>query len=415
MSYPSRPRAWLSWGITCSFVIFQFTLQTTASIMAKFWKIDFHISSLALANLSAAFFYLYVFMQIPAGLTYDKFNPRFIITFAAIALSLGCFIFSITHNYYIAFFARALMGIGASFGFVGMLHISAHWFSSKAFPIIVSLAETIAAFVMVANIIFLAWLVEGFGWRDTMFFASIVAFIIALLAFFIITGKTVPKTAAKIHEKTESIWKNLSRLVKNKQCWLIGVYGFFTFTIINIFTSLWGVPFLTTVYHFQLHTAAEMASMVFFGIAFGTLSLSWISMQLGRRKPILLFSAFAVCIFLTVLFAVPNLSRWLIYLLLFFSGFFSSAYVLTFTLIKELVPANYRAAALALTNTLMMISAPLLQPLVGFFISNEFFGLSHSLILTYRLALSILPIGLAIAVILVFFMQESYCRELPDE
>ncbi len=403
-------RAWLSWGITTLFVIFQFFLQTAAGVMAQHWKIDFHIDALAVANLSAAFFYVYVFMQIPAGLTYDHYNPKIILTCAAVTLALGCLIFSYSHNYYIAFLARALMGIGASFGFVGMLQISALWFSPTAFPIIVSLAETIGAISTAGSEILLAWLVVDFGWRYTTFYAGITAVLIALFAFIIIKNKpmsTEPKNI--IAEK--SIWLSLFQLSKNKQVWLIGIYGFFTFTLINVFTSLWGVPFLTTVYHFSLHTAAQMLSVVFLGIASGTLTISWISMQIGRRKPMMFICALAPTILLSVLFFVPNLSQISIYILLFFSGLFTAGYVLCFALVKELVPVNYRAAALAMINMLMMISAPILQPLIGWFISHQFFGLLHSITLTYQISLAILPIGLIIACILVFFMQESYCQE----
>lgn len=414
MNKPSPIRAWLSWAIATSFVIFQFLLQTAAGVMAHHWKIDFHINAVAVANLSAAFFYMYVFMQIPAGIVYDRFNPQFILTFAASTLALGCFLLSWTDNYYFAFFARALMGMGASFGFVGMLHISSTWFSAKAFPLIVSLAETIAAVSMTANVILLAVLVENFGWRHTMRFASYAALIIACLALIIIRAKAASNQDHTIVHK-EPIWKNLLLLVKNKQAWLVGIYGFFSFTIINVFTSLWGIPLLTNVYHFSLSTSAQIVSMVFLGIASGTLSLSWLSMQIGRRKPILFFSAFITFILLSIVFFVPNLSETMIYAILYFSGFFSAAYVLTFTLIKELMPAHYRAAALAMTNTLMMISAPLLQPLVGFFISHQFFGLAHSVASSYRFSLALLPVGLAIATVLVFFMQESYCKELHEE
>lgn len=410
MSNKSVLRAWLSWGIATFFVIFQFLLQTSAGIMAHRWKADFHIYSLSVANLSAAFFYAYVFMQIPAGLIYDRYNPRIIMTLAACLLAAGCIVFSFTHDYYLAFCARIFMGFGASFGFIGMLHISAVWFKSSAFPLVVSLSETIGAVATAGGEILMATLVVMFGWRNTTFYAGITAVFIAILAFIIIRNKPSVIVPQKKLIK-QSIWQTLFQLSKNKQVWIIGMYGFFVFAIVNVFTALWGVPFLRNAYQFSLHTAAAMLSMVFLGIAIGTLTISWISMKIGQRKPLMLICAVINTFLLMLLLFVPNLSAWIIYLLLFLAGLFTAGYVLCFTLVKEIVPHNYRASALAMINMLMMISAPILQPLVGWFIAHHFFSTPHNLALTDRLSLGILPLGLFISVILVFFMQESYCQE----
>ena len=51
---------WLNWGITTTFVLFQFFMQATAGLMANRWAIDFSISQTQVGNLSAAFFYFRV-------------------------------------------------------------------------------------------------------------------------------------------------------------------------------------------------------------------------------------------------------------------------------------------------------------------------------------------------------------------
>lgn len=40
-------------------------------------------------------------------------------------------LFSLTSSLYVAIFARCLMGIGAAFGFLGLLIISTQWFPMK--------------------------------------------------------------------------------------------------------------------------------------------------------------------------------------------------------------------------------------------------------------------------------------------
>jgi len=407
---------WFNWGITTFFVIFQFFLQTSAGVMASHWKMDFHLTALSVANLSAAFFYIYVFMQIPVGLIYDRFSERNILTLAALTLAAGCFLFAYTHNYYIAFIARMIMGIGAAFGFLGMLLVAATWFSSRSFPVIISLGETIGMLAMAAGEILLAWMVLTSGWRLTIAYSGVIALLMSFIILFVVKEKPREPEAylSKKVVKTSS-WITLWQVAKNGQVWLAGMFGFFTFAIINVFTSLWGVPYLRHVYHIDLHTAAKMVSMIFIGVAFGTLLNSWASMKLGRRKPVMIFSSLITALVFSPVIFMPELSHFAIYILLLLTGFFSASYILSFTLAKEIIPTEYRGTALAMVNMLNMISAPILQPLIGLLLTNHVYGLVTNQVELYRITLSILPIGLVIASILCLFMKESFCKGVDNE
>ncbi len=408
--------AWSNWAIATFFVIFQFYLQTSAGIMAHLWQKDFNLTALSVANLSAAFFYVYVFMQIPVGLIYDRFPLKWILTFAGFTLFAGCLIFALTHNYYIAFFARMVMGIGAAFGFVGMLHICANWFSIQNFPLMVSLAETIGMVAIAFGEILLAVIVSALGWRQSMLYAALIAFILTVIIMILVRDKSaaITENLAQNYKKL-SILKTMKLLSLNKQVWLTGLYGFFNFSLITVFTALWGIPFLRRIYGYNLHQSATMIAMIFLGVSIGTLIMSFLSFKIGRRKPVMFFGPLVTAILFGIINFSTDLPSFAIYILLFFCGFFSATYVLSFALSKETIPSNVRSTALATVNMLIMLSAPLLQTLIGYFISTGFFGLLSETTLIYRLSLSILTAGFFISAVLVLFMQESYCIEMDYE
>ncbi len=400
---------WINWGISTSYVLFQFFLQTIAGLMTKPWMQEFHITRVGVSNLSAAFFYTFLLMQVPVGLFYDRYGARKMLTVAALFLSAGCILLAATHNYYVALFARLLMGFGGSFGFVGMLYLSIHWFDAKRFALVVGLSEMIAMLGAGLSQIGLAWVVSSLGWRAAIRWSGFIALIIMILCYTMVRDKPLDTTEIK---SPAQIWHNLVATLKQKQVWLAGIYGFFACSVVNTFTSLWGVPFLVNLYHFNLSKSASMVAMIFVGVGLGAPFNGWASMRLGQRKPIMLVGASISALLLTVLFFVPNLQVWQIYTLLFLIGVSNSTYVQCFAISKETTPVKIHGATMALTNMLVMLSAPVLQNFVGYLLHTHFFGLSDTLSFTFRLSLGILPLGMALAFLLTFAIKETYCSSI---
>jgi MFS family permease len=401
--------AWVNWGVSTAFVLFQFFLQTAAGLMTSPWMHEFHLTRIGVSNLSAAFFYTYLLMQVPVGLFYDRFGARKMLTIAGFFLSAGCFMLAASHQYYLAFISRLLMGVGGSFGFVGMLYLSTQWFEAKKFALVVGLSEMIAMIGTGIGQVTLAWVVANQGWRTAIHWSGMFAIVIMVLCYAVVRDKPVNVSEEK---SSSQIWANLFETLKQKQVWLAGIYGFFAFSVVNAFTSLWGVPFLVDTYHFSLNRAATMVAMIFVGIAIGAPFNGWVSMRLGQRKPILLVGSSIAALLMTVLFFVPDLKNWEIYFLLLLSGLFSSAYVQCFAISKETTPKKIHGAALALTNMLIMLSAPVLQTFIGLLLHTHFFGVSHALSFTFRLSLGILPLGMAVAFCIALMIKETGCSAL---
>lgn len=412
MSQASYKQAWFIWSIGISFAIFQFTQQMAAGVMTNAWIQDFKTDALGLSYLSSIFYYGYLIFQIPAGLLFDRYGPRRVLTVAAIVLCLGCLLLAAATDFYVALLARFIMGCGATFSFVGLLCLVSEWFPSRRFAFFVSLSETSAMVVTSFTVILFAWIVSHSNWRFTMLLSGVIAALLSGAIFFFTKDKPDDQTNFGLSKK--GMAEQLKIVFGNKDVWLCGLFGFFAFSFLTSFASLWGEPFLIKNHQMSLHQATTAASMTLIGIAIGGPAVSFISSKLQKRKPIM-WSSMAIAFLGSLLLVMgKDLSTLSIFILVLLCGVMCSSYMLAFALAKEVTPRSVRGTAMAAVNLITMSSAIFLQPLIGWLIETNMFGLSPDKATSYRLALLTLPIGCIIAMCLVFKMRETECKGLDD-
>jgi MFS family permease len=402
-----RKTAYLLWLIASFFAFFQFFLQTATSILSIEWVRDFHLNKVELSNLSSAFFYTYTLMQIPAGILFDRYSPRYLLTCALLILTVGILLLSSTSSYAWAFFARLLMGVGSSFGFIGLLQVCASHFPANRFAIILGLSEGISMLAVTGGIMLLSWVISFYSWRFTLAGCGTITFILMLLTYYFFGKPVVPLNPHEKHDLSFNvIFQQLNSIFTNQQMILGSLYGFFMFSIVTAFTSLWGFLFLTHTYNMTDQLAANMIATVFIGIAIGGPGSGWLAKILEGRKPILVGAAALATILMSIIIFCPHLPSTLLFILLFLMGLLCAAYIQCFAIIKDVVHPSVRATALAASNMIIMFGAPILQLWIGGLLQDSFFGWAKDIAMNYRLSLSILPAGMLIACLLSLWIKE---------
>ena len=104
-------------------------------------------------------------------------------------------------------------------------------------------------------------------------------------------------------------------------------------------------------------------------------------------------------------------------------GVFYSSQCIVFAVGRELSPAEASGTAMAMVNMIVMLGAMLLQPFVGHLLDcslkmhESVNVLQHISVdklqqlytpVDYQFALSVVPIGIILAIILTFFLKETY-------
>jgi len=124
-------RGWLIVACGGIFYMYQFMVRVSPNIMNHELLTNFAIDSAGLGLLLGAYNWSYSAMQIPLGITIDRFGPRFFLCAAALVCALACFIFGNTTNPMIGGAARFLMGMGSACGLIGTIKLGTIWLEPK--------------------------------------------------------------------------------------------------------------------------------------------------------------------------------------------------------------------------------------------------------------------------------------------
>ena len=364
-----KPKALNMWLITTMFAFVQFFLQIIYAAMSDQVMTSFHIGTALTGLLSSTFFYTFIALQIPAGIILDRFNIRHVISISAAICGIGCIIFGLAPNFHIAIIGRLLMGVGGSFGFLGMIRVVRLWYKSNKFSLMVGMSELLANLAAAFGIGIATFFIVKFGWRGNMISFGLLTLLISLLAHLYLRQ---PEKARRLRTYKLSSWKQLLMVMRKPQCWLVCLYILGTGAIINAFCGLWGLPFLSSIYGFSHEMSGIGIAIVFIGLAIGCPIMGIIVKAIGQVKKIMIIGSFASVVIMTaIIFPLGHYNPQSVFLLLFLLGLFGSCYFLAFEKMKHLVHESVQGIAMALCNMSMMISALIFQPLIGFILQTE--------------------------------------------
>jgi MFS family permease len=391
----SRPRHYV-WLIGVSFVLFQFFMQLSAGIVIGSIMIELKLSALTAGLLGSSFYLVYTALQIPVGILYDRKNTRKLMSYNALLCSLGCLLFAASYSLPGLFLGRILVGAGSAFAFIGLSHLLRQHYPLRQFSFMIGLSETLGFLVTVVGMVTLGELLNKWGWRGFINVAGMVGLVIAYLCWRYIPDSK-PNSALKINYA-----KQLWQIVSNRKAWINGLFVGLGFTIVTVFGALWAVPFIQVKIGCSLAEASLLGAMFFLGAGLSCPLFAILTFCYSNRKLIILGSCLTTTLLVLGVLFVPTQSSVFVGGLMFLIGLCCGAYMLAYTISNELAPANSLSTCTGFTNTLAVITAPLLQPFTGFLLDvNQQGGYT---ITDYQKALLTVPISLIIAAILVLFL-----------
>ncbi|MDP3560495.1 MAG: MFS transporter [Legionellaceae bacterium] len=406
---------WVIWSLAASFFFYKYLVQVSPSVMTEELMHTFQVNAAGLGNLSAFYFYAYLLMQIPVGMMLDRYSPRIITALAILLCSVSTLGFAHTDHLWLACLMRALMGAGAAFAAVSCFKFASMWFPAKRFAFITGLFMTAAMLGAVGGQMPLSQLVQSLGWREALNAIGVIGIIFSVIYYLLVRDK--PSSTCDMISHECSIFKQLWNIVTNPQAIILSIYSGLAFAPVSVFGGLWGVPFLKVAYHLSRNDAAFAVSCVFIGFAAGAPFWGWLSDYIGRRKPVLLLGTASALI---CLWAVVGYHQWsyaTLILLLFVFGFGASGFFTCFAMIKEIFSMLVVATVLGWMNTFDALCEALYEPLIGAVMDYTWTGeivdgVRQYSLENYYIALSLLVLSLGAALVMVFFIKETYCQSV---
>lgn len=407
--------AWLIWGLGALFYFYEYFVQVSPSVMVPALMQAFAANAALIGTLVSVYLYAYSLMQIPVGIILDRFGVRRALTVAALLCGLGCLLFGLAPNIIVAGVGRFLIGLGSAFAAISCMHLAATWFPARRFALLTGLMLTIGMLGAAGGEAPLAILVHWISWRPAMVVLAATAILISGLIYAIVRDKPTSADMTTHQLADANVLAGLYCVLRCPQAWLVAIFAGLVFLPITVFASLWGVPFLAAAYHLPQTEAAHLNALIFIGFAIGAPLFGWFSDHIHRRKLPLLISSLGSTLALIALLYWPHPNLKTAITLLLLCGFFTSAFLPGFSLIRENIPARASATALGFMNTLNMIGGAIGQPIVGRVLDHCWAGqsLAGTRIYTlnaYKVALTALPIGLMLSLLLLPLIKETYCR-----
>ena len=356
--------AWLAFLAATLFFLFEFVARISPSLAPDDIAKWYGLGEAGFSTLSSLFFWVYAPMQIAVGLALDRFGARRLVLPAIALCAAGVALFTLTPVPVIGGIGRMLTGLGASFAFVGALYVVNHRFPAGWFAVLSGAVNAIGMLGTAIGAVWLSDVIAGAGWRPVFFTVALCGAGIFALAIFTLkdraTGTPAPGGARQA----------LAALTRDGRVWLIAILGALYYMPVNVYGGLWGK---TEIMHDRglPDASAELAvSMIFWGMAAGSVGAGALSDRLGHRKFILFAGALGSAASYAAALFLPGLSLVPLAVLLFLGGLFGGAQMLTFAMAKEGHPAAISGTIIAFVNMIGIGGALIFQPLVGWMIQH---------------------------------------------
>jgi MFS family permease len=330
----------------------------------------FQIDAIGMGVLASCYYWVYTFMQVPAGIIIDKIGVKALATAAATACAVGVLIFVATPNCYIAAFGQMLLGFGSSFAFLLALKVITTWFPSDEVPVKTAYTSAIGCSGPIVGGIIVSNLVKEFDWIVIMRVFALFGLLLATLLWMIVRERNVGQN----NQSKISIVRTIKTIVSSRQILVLWMFSMMQYAPLSALGDLWGVAFIKEAYGVDVSTATLMNNMLYVGMivgapAFAHLAVFWNS----YKKPMRLSISIAAASMSIVIFCT-QLPLWSAFALFFLTGFSIGATSLSFTLGMGTFSESISATVSGFINMATMMSGVILMPLIGYIINWSWNG-----------------------------------------
>lgn len=436
---PNGYAPFLMWFFPLLFFAYQFILRLWPGLMINEIIEQFSIDATSFGLLAALYYYGYAGMQIPVAMLLDRFSARNIVFFFALICGIATMFFTYTDTWYVACISRFFIGVGSAAGFLSVSKVVSEWFPKSQYANMIGFSFTFGLMGAIYGGKPVSILISTYSWQHVALTLAFVSICIGLITFLILRSPN-QKQIAKLKEinqsereidaskkdnldlssKIEEIHMKFSDfkiLISMPIIWLLGAVTLLMVGSLEGFADVWGVPYLTTVYHLEKSEAAGLISFIFIGMLFGGPLLALCARKFGNYTVIGYCGATIAIIFVIILSNV--LYNWWLFAILFFIVGLACCYqVIIFASGTDLVKAKYTGVVVAFLNSVNMFGGSFFHTFIGTFMdifwtgALDKDGLREYSISSYQGGLAIIPICSILGVLIIFFVSKRNTKIL---
>ena len=360
---------------------------------------QYHTDTLGMSAFASAFYLGYLVMQIPSGIILDRLLLYRVVVPAILICTLAFIGFVLNHHYWSGYVLRWVIGGASAFSFISVIYIARQYLDIKWFGLVSGI--TIAAGTVSASIAQLVsvLLMQHFHWHSIFIALALWGFVVAVLL--LLPGLRLPPRQTKPASQT-SWWHQVKQFSRHPLLILNGLVGGLFYLPTTLFATMWGIPFLQGEYHFSATAASFGVTMLFVGWAIGAPVIGSLADRTNHYMRLVSVGALCGALISMVLVYLEPGASWMVWVLLFLFGLFSSAQVVVWKCFRDYCPKDIAGYGVAFTNMQIMLFGAVFHLAVGWLMSRVAYLQPDSL--DYKLGLSIIPIAFMLVLILSFIM-----------
>ncbi|GAA4650069.1 MFS transporter [Kistimonas scapharcae] len=392
----------LAYSVCAMFVALQFMLQGSVSLMVPELQHAFDVDIAGIGFLSSCFFYPYVFMQIPMGRFVSLYGVKRVLFYSASLLAIGCALFHAATTFSQALVGRILMGGASASGVVSTLEVISLLFTVRWFGLLVGVMDVVCMIGAAAGEWFIPWEMDHTGWEGVLLLSAIAGLCISILACLLLPCSTGQESKS---DNNSYGYSHILRVLFDGRIWKVSIAGGLVFALVNSFAAMWAIPYFTLVFDGSVSVSvADVVSLVFVGVAIGAPIIGYVSGCRYQARRLMIACSIACSLLFGGVLYYP-VSEALVSFCLLLMGMACGAYVIPFVQVKQWSESSILSPALGMVNMIeVVVGTIIFQPLIGVLLNASNI---EATIASYRLAFTVLLVGLIVGVISVLYGKDK--------
>jgi MFS family permease len=310
-----------------------------------------------LSTASGLWFLSFALMQIPVGGALDRIGPR--LTSAVLFLiggAGGAALFAMAQSALHVKLAMLLIGIGCSPVLMASYYIFARVYSPRIFATLAATTIGVGSIGNLAGSVPLVWVVQIYGWRETLWGLAVVSAVIAVAAFVFV--RNPPKF------ETTQIGR-FSDLLKMSVLWFIIPLVFVNYLPVAALRGLWIGPYLVDTFGANTTQVGNASMMMSLAIIAGTFVYGPLDRVFGSRKWVIFAGNVIVLFALIALLLSGHLSFTWAVTLFTVIGFFGMSFPMIVAHGRAFAPPHIAGRGVTLMNLFSISGVGFFQVLSG--------------------------------------------------
>lgn len=306
-----------------------------------------------LATASGLWFCTFAVMQLPVGWALDTIGPR---RTASVLFSVGavggCVVFAMAQGSGGIMWAMALIGVGCAPILMSSYYIFARTFSAAVFG---TLAGVTVGFSSLGNLLSatpLAWAVDTFGWRETLWATAAFTTLIALGIIAFVRDPAKPDGEAR---------GSFTELLRIRTLWPIYVGMFICYAPTAGIRGLWISPYVVDTFGVSLTQVGFATLAMGLAMVAGNFLYGPIDKIVGSRKWGIIGGNALVAMLCLSFFVHPPSTFPLAVALFVAIGFFGASYPAVMAHGRGFLPQHLTGRGVSLLNLFGMGGAGVMQ------------------------------------------------------